>query len=95
MLCENVRGGGNGHKLAQDVLGHFDIVLCDHQGFLDVLVGVSLTHEVLDLAADLGVGFSSCRPTAGWDRAVPALRVDPSGQRFGGSLRCLHLIREG
>lgn len=68
MLCQNMRGGGNGDKLAQDILGHFNIVLCNHQCLLDVLVGVSLTHEVLDLATDLRVGFSSCRPTAGWSR---------------------------
>lgn len=64
MLCKNMRGGGNGDKLAEDILGHFNIVLCNHQCFLDVLVRVSLTHEVLDLAAYLRVGFSSCRPTA-------------------------------
>lgn len=52
VLCENMRGGGNGDKLTEDILGHFDIVLCNHQCFLDVLVRVSLTHEVLDLATD-------------------------------------------
>lgn len=52
MLCENMRGGGNGDKLTEDILGHFDIVLCNHQCFLDVLVRVSLTHEVLDLATN-------------------------------------------
>lgn len=60
MLCEDVRGGGDGDELAQDVLRHFYIVLCDHQCFLDVLVRVSLIHEVLDLTADLGVGVLSC-----------------------------------
>lgn len=44
MLCENVRGRGNGDKFAQDVLGHLDIVLCNHQCFLDVVLSVSLTH---------------------------------------------------
>lgn len=66
MLCKNMRSGGNGDKLTKDILGHFNIVLCNHQCFLDVLVRVSLTHEVLNLATDLGVGFSSCRPTTGW-----------------------------
>lgn len=60
MLCEDVRSGGDRDKLAQDVLGHFYIVLCDHQCFLDVLVRVSLVHEVLNLTADLGVGVLSC-----------------------------------
>lgn len=59
MLCKNMRGVGNGDELAEDILGHLDIVLCNHQCFLDVLVRVSLTHEVLDLATDLRVGFSS------------------------------------
>lgn len=48
-LCEHVRGGGDGDKLPEDVLGHLYIVLCNHQCFLDVLVGVTLTHQVLDL----------------------------------------------
>lgn len=65
MLCENMRGGRNGDKLAQDVLCHFNIVLCNHKCFLDVLVGVSLTHEVLDLTTNLKVSFSSCCPTDG------------------------------
>lgn len=56
-LCEDVRRGGNGDELAQDILGHLHVVLCDHQGLLDVLVRVALTHQVLDLAADLRVGF--------------------------------------
>lgn len=68
MLCKNMCGGGNGDKLAQDILGHFDIVLCNHQRFLDVLVRVPLTHEVLNLATDLRVGFCCCCPTAGWHR---------------------------
>lgn len=100
VLCEDVRGGGNGDELAQDALGHFDIVLCNHQCFLDVLVRVALTHQVLDLAADLGVGLSTRRPAAGRRRhrrhgAGPALRVDPSGEGLGGPLRRLHGLREG
>lgn len=97
MLCKNMRGGGNGDKLAQDILGHFDIVLCNHQCFLDVLVRVSLTHEVLDLATDLRVGLSSCRPTTGWsrdgrDRAGSTLRVDSSGQGLWRSLWRFHWL---
>lgn len=38
VLCDDMRSRWNGHKLTQDVLGHFYIVLCNHQCFLDVLV---------------------------------------------------------
>lgn len=78
VLCENMRGGGNRDELSQDIFSHFDIVLCNHQCFLDVLVRVSLTHEVLYLTTDLRVGFSSCCSAAGngrdgRDRAGPTL----------------------
>lgn len=79
MLCENMRSGGNGDKLAQDVLGHFYIVLCNHQCFLDVLVRVSLTHEELNLTADLGVDFSSTHTAARRGRD----RWDRTGSTFG------------
>ncbi len=97
MLCKNMRGGRNGDELTQDILGHFDIVLRDHQCFLDVLVRVSLTHEVLDLATDLRVGIASCRPTAGWSRdrrdgTRSALRVDSSGQGLWRSLWGFHWL---
>lgn len=93
VLCKDMRIGGNRDKLAQDIFSHFNIVLCNHQCFLDVLVRVSLTHEVLDLTTYLRVGFSSCCSAAGkgrdgWDRAGPTLRVDSSGQRLWGSLWC-------
>lgn len=79
MLCDDMRSGGNGHKLTQDVLGHFYIVLCDHQSLLDVLVRVSLTHEELDLTADLSAGFApDGGRDRGRDRAGAALGVDPS-----------------
>lgn len=65
VLCDDMRRRWNGHKLTQDVLGHFYIVLCNHQSFLDVLVRVSLTHQQLDLTADLGVGLSPHRTAAG------------------------------
>ncbi len=97
MLCKNMPGGGNGDKLAQDILGHFDIVLCNHQCFLDVLVQVALTHEVLNLATDLRVGLSSCCPTTRWsgdgrDGAGSTLRVDSSGQGLWRSLWCFHRL---
>lgn len=41
--------GGDGDKLAQDVLSRLQVVLGDHQGFLDVLDGVALRHEAFNL----------------------------------------------
>jgi len=88
-------GGGDGDKLAQDVPGHLHVVLRDHQRLLDVLRGVALTHELLDLAADHGVLPSPRSPAhkrrgggAGrrGDGAGAALRVDASGQGLGRSL---------
>ena len=48
-LCGDVRRRGDGDKLAQDVLGRLQVVLGDHQGFLDVLDGVALRHQAFDL----------------------------------------------
>lgn len=45
LLCEDVCRRGDRDELAQDVLGHLDVVLRDHQSFLDVLVRVALAHE--------------------------------------------------
>lgn len=97
MLCKNVSSGGNGDKLTQDILGHFDIVLCNHKCFLDVLVRVSLAHEVLDLTTDLRVGFSSCCSAVGWsrdgrDRTGSAFRINSSGQGLWRSLWCFHRL---
>lgn len=94
VLCEHVRGGGDGDELPEDVLGHLHVVLCNHQCFLDVLVGVALIHQQLDLRADLRVGLPSpSRRSAaaggrgdGRDRAVAAFRVDPPGQGLRGPL---------
>lgn len=101
-LCEDVRRGGDGDELAQDVLGHFQVVLCDHQCFLDVLVRVALTHQVLYLAADLRVGFSrrhSATAARGRgdrrDRAGSTLGVDPPRQRLRGSLWRLRWLDKG
>lgn len=38
VLCDDMCSRRNGHKLTQDVLSHFYIVLCNHQCFLDVLM---------------------------------------------------------
>lgn len=48
-LCGDVCRGGDGDKLAQDVLGCLHVVLGDHQGFLDVLDGVALGHQAFYL----------------------------------------------
>lgn len=45
--------GGDGHKLPEDIFGHFNIVVGNDQGFLNVLVGVALAHKVLDLTGEL------------------------------------------
>lgn len=43
----------NRNKFPEDVFGHFNIVVGDDQSFLNVLVGVSLTHEALNLTGEL------------------------------------------
>lgn len=40
---------GDGDKLSQDVLGRLQVVLGDHQSFLDVLDGVALGHQAFYL----------------------------------------------
>lgn len=80
----------DGHKLPQDVLGHLNIVLCNHKGFLDVLMGVALAQEVLDLTAELLAGPWT---RSGGNRAGPAIRVDAAGERLGrplGGFRGVH-----
>lgn len=69
----------DGHKLSQDVLGHLNIVLCNHKGFLDVLMGVALAQEVLNLAADLLAGPWT---RSGGNRAGPAIGVDATRKRL-------------
>lgn len=48
-LCGDMGCGWNGDKLPQDVLGGLEVVLGDHQSFLDILDGVTLRHQALDL----------------------------------------------
>lgn len=38
VLCGHVSRGGDGNKLPENILGHFDIVMCNEQRFLDVLI---------------------------------------------------------
>lgn len=48
-LCGDVSRGGDRDELAQDVLGRLQVVLGDHQGFLDVLDGIALGYQAFDL----------------------------------------------
>lgn len=41
---------GDGHELSQDVLGRLEVVVGDHQRFLDVLDRVALRHQAFDLS---------------------------------------------
>lgn len=75
-LREDVGCGRNGDKFSQDILGHFDIVFCNQQCLLNVLIGVALAHEVVYLAGDEGVHRTSA--TVLGDRAWPTLRVYPA-----------------
>lgn len=52
LLREDVGRGGDGNKLAQDVLGRLQVVLGDHQGLLDVLERIALAHQTLYLPVD-------------------------------------------
>lgn len=54
VLCGHVCRGGNGDKFPENILGHFNIVMCNDQCFLNVLIWVSLAHKVLNLTGKLG-----------------------------------------
>lgn len=43
----------NRNKLPKDIFGHLDVVVGDDQRFLNVLVGIALTHEVLNLTGEV------------------------------------------
>lgn len=43
----------NRNKFPEDIFGHFNVVVSNDQSFLNVLVGVSLTHQVLNLTGEL------------------------------------------
>lgn len=87
MLGGDVGGRRDRDKFPEDVLGHFDVVVGNDQGFLNVLVGVPLAHEVLDLTGELrrGGGRGATLLTA----ACFPLRVDSPRERFGRPLRNL------
>lgn len=85
-------GRGDGDKLPEDVLGHFDVVVGNDQCLLNVLVGVPLTHEVLDLTGELRRSSSS--PATLLTATCSSFRVDSPGKRFGGPLRNLGVLSE-
>lgn len=39
----------NRNKFPEDVFGHLNVVVGNDQSFLNVLVGIALTHEAFDL----------------------------------------------
>lgn len=53
VLGGHVRRRGNGNELPKDVFGHLNVVVGNDQGFLNVLVGITLTHEALNLPGKL------------------------------------------
>lgn len=48
-LCSDMCCRWNRDKLSQDILGSLQVVLGDHQSFLDILDGVTLRDQALDL----------------------------------------------
>lgn len=81
VLCGHVGGGGNGDKLPEDIFGHVNVVVGDEQGFLDVLIGVALAHEALDLTGELRGGSSHGSGRAPLQAAARfPLGVDPPWQ---------------
>ena len=80
MLGGDVGGRRNRNKVPEDIFGHFDVVVGNDQSFLNVLVGVSLTHEVLDLTGELRWGGGG---TALLTATCFSFRVDSPRERFG------------
>lgn len=94
VLCGHVGRGGNGDKLPENIFGHVNVVVSYDKGLLDVLVGVALAHEVLNLAGELrGGGRDQPCATALQAAARFPFRVDPPRQGFWGPLRDLGAIR--
>ena len=83
-------GRRNRNKFPEDVFGHFNIVVGNDQGLLNVLVGVPLTHEALNLAGELRCGGGGALLTA----TCFSFRVDSPRERFGGPLRNLGTLSE-
>lgn len=91
MLGSYMGRRGNGNKFPEDVFGHLDVVLGNDQSFLDVLVRVPLTHEVLDLTGELrrGGGSRGGSTTTLLPAASFPFRVDSPREWFRRSLRNL------
>lgn len=100
-LCSDVRRRWNRDKLSQDILGSLQVVLGDHQSFLDILDGVTLRHQALDLPVEGQISWTSGRRGRGggggarevwqWSekfpvcRSWPSVRVSSPGQGFRGA----------
>lgn len=87
----------NRNELPEDILGHFNVVVGNDQSFLNVLVGVSLTHEVLDLTGELwrggGSRSSGSTPLLTATRSF-SFRVDSPREWFGRPFRNLGTLSE-
>lgn len=83
----------NRNKFPEDVFGHLNVVVGNEQSFLNVLVGVALTHEALNLTGELRRGCSGNRVSSGTCTLLIAtcfsFRVDSPREWFGGPLRNL------
>lgn len=84
----------NRNEFPEDVFGHFNVVVGNDQGFLNVLIGVALTQEALDLAGELRGGGSRGGSTTLLTAACFPFRVDSPRERLGWPLRNLGTLSE-
>lgn len=80
MLGGHVGRRRNRNEFPEDIFGHFDVIVGNDQSFLNVLVGVPLAHEALDLAGELRWGRGG---TALLAATCFSFRVDSARERFG------------
>lgn len=89
----------NRNEFPEDIFGHFNVVVGNDQSFLNVLVGVSLTHEVLNLTGELRRGRGSrsrsrSRSTTLLTATGFSFRIDPPRVWLGRPLRNLGTLSE-
>lgn len=94
MLGGNVGRRRNRNEFPEDVFGHFNVVVGNDQGFLNVLIGVALTQEALDLTGELRGGGSRGGSTALLTAACFPFRVDSPREWLGWPLRNLGTLSE-
>lgn len=94
VLGGNVGWRRNRNEFPEDVFGHFNVVVGNDQGFLNVLIGVALTQEALDLAGELRGGSGRGGSTALLTAACFPFRVDSPRERLGWPLRNLGTLSE-